>query len=85
MCGKRSAAYIKKRYASWGSISLFVCALLQHIMVAKQFKPIALDAKQTILLHLAEFIGECAAVDIQIIGKLLAVKWNGKAAAATVR
>lgn len=41
-----------------------------------------LHTEQTITLHLAKLIGERTAVDVEIVGKLLSVKWNDKIAAA---
>lgn len=54
-------------------------------MAAKQFKLIAVHAEQAVLLHLAQLVGERAAVNVQIIRQLLAVKGDGEAAAATAR
>lgn len=58
---------------------------MQHIMAAKQFKAVAVNTEQAVLLHLAQLVGQRTAVDIQIIRKLLTVKRDGEAAAAAAR
>lgn len=46
---------------------------------------VSVDAEQAVFLHFAQFVGEGAAVDAEIICQLLTVERNGKAAAAAVR
>ena len=43
---------------------------------------VSFHAEETITLHLAKLIGERTPVDVEIVGKLLSVKWYDKIAAA---
>ena len=64
---------LKKRYGAGNSIIAFLL-----IVFLKNREGIFVEFQNAGISQFAQFIGHGRAVDREIVGKLLAVEWNGK-------